>query len=386
LRGDGGQRDIWTVAADGSQAQRGGVDITHDAALDWSPVWSPDGKFLYFSSNRGGTLNLWRVPIDESSGRVLGPPDPVTTPSAWSGRMSFSRDGTRLAYESLDWRSTLLKVAFDAKTESTSGAPTPILRGTQPIRDHQLSPDGEWVAFMQSGNQEDIFVARTDGSQFRRLTDDPFRDRGPAWSPDGKTIAFYSDRGGNYELWSIRPDGSGLEQLTRLGRSANFAVWSPDGARIAESVVSKGRSWCLVDMRSAVFPRPARQMADIPGQTFRPFSWSADGRRLAGTVLRSDGSIGPVAFYSFDTGKYEVVNASFDAFFKAPVWLNDSRRLLVRDRHGIRLIDAATGKTKPIVSVGGYAIGISFGISRDNRWITYTETGTEGDIWIAEMK
>jgi tricorn protease-like protein len=139
-------------------------------------------------------------------------------------------------------------------------------------------------------------------------------------------------------------------------------------------------------MRSQVFPRPARKMADIPGQTFVPFSWSADGRRLAGIVLRSDGSIGPAEVYTLDTGRYEIVNAPFDAFFRAALWLNDSRRLLVRDRRGIRLIDTATGRPKTLVSVGGYSIGMSVGISRDNRWITYSETGTEGDIWIAEMK
>jgi WD40 repeat protein len=330
-------------------------------------------------------LNLWRVPIDESSGKLLGSPDPVTTPSAWSGRMSLSRDGTRLAYESLDWRSTLVRVPFDAKAETT-GAPIPILRGSQPIRDHQLSPDGESVAFVRSGTQEDIFVARTDGSQFRRLTDDSFRDRGPSWSPDGRTIVFYSDRGGNYELWSIRPDGSGLEQLTRLAGSVNFPVWAPDGSRIATSIVSKNRSWNIVDMRSPIFPRPAREMPDMAGEKFWPFSWSPDGKRLGGILLRSDGSIGPVAFYSFDTGKYESVPAAFDGFFKVAQWLGDGRRMIVRDRQGIRVIDSVTGRSKPLVSVGGYAIGWSVGISRDNRWISYTETGTEGDIWIAEMR
>ena len=53
-------------------------------ALDWSPNWSPDGRYLFFSSDRGGTMNIWRVPVDEQSGRVLGEPEAVTTPSSWA--------------------------------------------------------------------------------------------------------------------------------------------------------------------------------------------------------------------------------------------------------------------------------------------------------------
>ena len=73
LRGSSGQRDLWTIAADGSDAATGGTTVTDDPPLDWSPTWSPDGRHLYFSSTRGGTMNLWRVPIDESSGKSSRP-------------------------------------------------------------------------------------------------------------------------------------------------------------------------------------------------------------------------------------------------------------------------------------------------------------------------
>ncbi len=76
----GAQRDIYTIPAAGGPA----VKVTDDAAVDWNPVWSPDGRYLYFSSDRGGSLNLWRVPIDEPSGRVLGPAEAITTPSPLS--------------------------------------------------------------------------------------------------------------------------------------------------------------------------------------------------------------------------------------------------------------------------------------------------------------
>ena len=142
LRAAGGQRDIFSVAADGSERDQPVHLVTDDVAVDWSPTWSADGASLYFSSRRGGPMNLWRVAIEEASGRPLGEPEPVTTPSNWSGYASFSRDGSRMAFASLNWRSTLQRVQFDPVREALVGSPTPMLRGTRSIRDHAVSPDG----------------------------------------------------------------------------------------------------------------------------------------------------------------------------------------------------------------------------------------------------
>ena len=82
-------------------AQR--VPLTNDSAIDWSPVWSPDGRDVYFSSDRGGAMNLWRMPVDPSTGKALGAPEPVTMGAqASSGLPSFSKDGKRLAFRSRD--------------------------------------------------------------------------------------------------------------------------------------------------------------------------------------------------------------------------------------------------------------------------------------------
>jgi Tol biopolymer transport system component len=382
----GGRRDIATIAADGSDAATGGVPVTDDAAIDWSPVWSPDGRAIYFSSMRGGTMNLWRVAVDERTGKVLGAPEPVTTPSTYAGELSFSRDGTRLAYASIDYRSTLFRVPFDAAREALTGPPVPIVKGTRAIRDHELSPDGQWVVFNEEGAQEDLYVARIDGSEYRRLTDEGARHRGPRWSPDGARIAFYSDRGGSYELWTIRPDGSGLTQVTAGTNNPSFPVWSPDGTRIAYGLTY----WFLADAAAIKMPAPAtgELTYDVKNGTHYPASWSAAGDRIAGVVYAPNGASTTLTTYSLQARQFTTVpgSAARSGLWLWPAWLPDGKRLLVRTDAGLIVVDATTGAGHALMPLPGYNVGASAGVSRDGRWITYTETATDGDIWIATIK
>jgi Tol biopolymer transport system component len=383
IRHSSGQRDLWTVAADGSEV-KGGKEVTRDPPLDWSPAWAPDGRSLYFSSNRGGTMNLWRVPIDEDTGQVRGAPTPVTTPSVWSGRISFSRDGRRFAYASLDWRTNLMRVPFDPQTETVTGMPFPLLKGAMQIRDFQFSPDGQWVAFSQASAREDLLVSRVDGTEYRRLTDEPFRERAPTWSPDGQRLVFYSDRSGTYQVWTINVDGSRLERVVDLPETLIYAAYSPDGRQI--SAVSLAASWLLIDLQHGTKPTVRRIPSPAPGTSFWPFNWSPDGKRVAGDLRHEDGSIGGLALYDFASAKYTYLpSAQGDSYFKYALWLNDGIRLLVRGVDGVSIVNTQTGSSRLLIPVRGYFIGMTVGISRDNRSITYNETGTEGDIWIAEM-
>jgi dipeptidyl aminopeptidase/acylaminoacyl peptidase len=253
------------------------------------------------------------------------------------------------------------------------------------VRDHQLSPDGKSVVFSQIGAQEDLAVERLDGGGYVRLTDDDFRDRGPSWSPDGKEILFYSDRGGGYELWLIHPDGSGLRQLTRGGSgSTNFPQWSPDGSRVAYA--SLGAGWFLLDMRSPAAPQaPAIQPAVAADADFWPLSWTRDSERIAGLVVQRDGRVRGIAV--FDLAKQAYAPALTEPIrFAWARWLSDNRHLVVRRERGITLLDSATHQVRPLVSVGGYWVGASVDVAADDRWLTWTETATEGDLWLADLE
>ena len=373
VRMPGGQRDIWTIPAAGGEP----VEVTNDQALDWNPVWSPDGKYLYFASDRGGSMNLWRIPLEENSGKVLGQPEAVTTPSSYSGDMSFSHDGKRIVYTQTVNRVNLQQVGFDPRRETVTGQPVWITQGSRWAGAPNLSPDGEWLAFdSQGGQQEDLFVIRRDGTSLRQLTNDMERDRMPRWSPDGRRLAFYSNRSGNFDaIWLINSDGSGLQQLTHTSKSATRPVWSPDGTRLAyhndggaTSIIEVGKSWH--EQSPEVLP------AISDSSDWFPWSWSPDGRKLAGWGVR----VG-ISVYSLESRQYE----SLTDFGWGATWLSDSRRILFQARGKLYLVDSQSKKVREVLSVAPHGIGMVT-VSRDDRLIYFSLGTTEADIWLMTLE
>jgi len=158
------------------------VRVTEDAFTDWSPAWSPDGRWLYFASDRGGGRGLWRVAIEESSGRRLGEPEQVTTGSAdLEGFLGFSADGRRLAYSVSRARLSLERIGLDPSEARLVGAPELLVRRSRGGINPDVSPDGQWLAHVSGYPHEDVYVSRADGTQDRQLTDDIHKDRVPRW-------------------------------------------------------------------------------------------------------------------------------------------------------------------------------------------------------------
>ncbi len=382
VRDQGGQRDLWTVAAEGSATP---TEVTNDLAVDWNPVWSPDGRTLYFSSGRGGAMNLWRLPIDESSGRVLGNPEPLTAPALWGGDISLSRDGRHLAYATREPRSSLHRVAFDPVKGALAGPPSLVLGGSRKLGFQNLSPDGQWLAFTTGGLRENLCVIRTDGTGYRQITDEPSRNRGPAWSSDGKGIVFYSDRSGHYDLWTIRPDGSGLERLTATtGPSLLVPRWSPDGSQLIAAGTDATR--IFDNMRRPIAERQGRALPPIAeGMMFQGRSWSPDGSRLAGYSIRSDGSFAGMYAYTLATNSYEKVA---DVGI-APVWLSDGRRMLYATPEGaLALLDIPSRESRELLPSGTVALAFpaSCSVSKDEHWISFQRDTAEGDVWLMTLE
>ncbi|MEX1129404.1 MAG: protein kinase [Vicinamibacterales bacterium] len=378
--GEGGAGDIFTIPAQGGASP---VAVTTDAALDWNPVWSGDGRYLYFASNRGGSMNLWRIGIDEATGRPRGRPQAVTTSGGTSNQhLSISNDGKRIAYVSRVETMNMQRVAFDPATGATKGSPEWIIRGSRAVVEPEPSPDGLRLVFSTAGTRQDIVVGNADGTAEQLLTDDAFKDRGPRWSPpNGSRIAFYSDRTGQNEIWTINRDGSGRQQLTR-SPGAHYPVWSPDGLRMAYSthspngafIFEPGKPW---DQQT---PTPLPTIADTT-QTFEIWSWSLDGRRLAGQKHLTDLSHAGIGIH--EIGSKDIQWAT--DFGEWPVWLRDSRRLLFSHQGKLSLLDTASGKHHEVLSLPQPTLGV-VGLSTDEKTIYFTVMVAEADVWLMTIK
>ena len=164
------------------------------------------------------------------------------------------------------------------------------------------SPDGRRLAFVsgRDGNAE-IYVMNADGSAQENLTRHSANDSHPSWSPDGRKLAFVSRRDGNAEIYVMDADGSGLRNVTRSSSDDLDPAWSPDGRAIAFVHKKVSRPRVVRGRRTHGYQTylyvvnadgsGLRGLTTRPAQLFNP-SWSADGTtiRYGRSLVNADGS------------------------------------------------------------------------------------------------
>ena len=373
----GGQRIVGTIATDGTGLQM----VPTQAALNWNPVWSPDGRYLYFSSDRGGNTNLWRVRIAEETGVVSGPPEPLTTGGGGAQRhhLSISGDGKRMAYIEQLVDEAIFKIPFDPIRGEVNGPPVAVTRGSRRSTGPDVSPDGQRFAFHTVGNKQDIFVSRTDGSQELQITNDNFNNRYPRWSPDGTQLTFYSNRSGNYEIWSVNADGGNLQRITsEAPANVMSTVWSPDGNFLAGYNMA-GPSFIL-DLRKGL-PPAKTLLPEFPERdsTFRVWAWSSSGKWIAGNkISKSAGVQKGIVLYSMTDRAYE----NLTDFGEDPTWLNDERRLIFYQDGKLYLADRLTKHFREILSLKPADVRSLGLLPKDNRSIYCGLFTRQADVWL----
>ncbi|MFL6246581.1 MAG: protein kinase domain-containing protein [Thermoanaerobaculia bacterium] len=389
------QRDIWTIDPNAPQPKTTVVRVTSDAALQWNPVWSPDGKYLYYGSDTDGTLNLWRIPMDEESGSPTGTPEPVALPASLTGNFTFARSG-ELAYVSVTSSYRVLAMPFDVNA-GTIGSTRPIFGGSQEIAEFEPSPDGRVIAYTAySGTQEDIFVADADGMRIRQLTNDAARDRSVEWTRDGKTLYFYSNREQDaWWIWSINADGSDLTQISNAAEARRFGmrnlyspVPSPDGRTL---LVQSDRQTCAL----LHLDRPVGQRLEPLPVYLVAAKWSPDGQYIAARdqsaliaqIATPSAVPGAIMLYSLRTRQVEKLSDSGSS----PQWTPDGKKVVYFERQDVRIVDLESHTTRivPFTALPGDQIDLrgtaSARLSRDGTTLYVREAIQQGDIWIAAL-
>jgi hypothetical protein len=141
LRGEHLPARLWSVTATARPWPPKPLSLVDDPALDWAPVYSGEGRWIYFISTRGGTFNYWRLPLDPDSGAPRGEPEPLTAPSSWAGAFGLSADGRRLAFSDRNVETEIVRAPFDLARLELAGRPRPRSAPVRPaVRADPLRP------------------------------------------------------------------------------------------------------------------------------------------------------------------------------------------------------------------------------------------------------
>jgi len=251
------------------------------------PAWGAGSRSIVYTNNLSGKgRTLWEVPFSGERGELSGPARPITLGRGADLGAAASRDGSAIAYAVVDNTLNLEDVAFDAEAGRVLGAPRELTTGDNHVGLLDPAPDGRAVAYAAAGPEGSLIWRAEYGSPPLQLSRErSWIDANPAWSPDGRSIAFYRSRADSRtvgSVWIMNADGTSPRLLTDVD-GLGQAAWLPDARAL---LISRGRDVLRFDLASG-------QTTPVPG---------ADGR----TLYVVDGQGKWLAFQTSDRGSMHI--------------------------------------------------------------------------------
>jgi tricorn protease len=295
------------------------VEVPHGRASDTCPVWL--GDEVYFLSDRNHTMNLFAYDTrTKEVTQVTRHRDfDVKSASAGGGVIIYEQGGRLHVLNPETGQSTALKIRV-----------APDLPYTRPhyekaaayVRNADISPAGVRAVFEVRG---DIFTVPAKKGDVRNLTQTPgVMERDPAWSPDGRWIAYFSDAGGEYKLMLHEQTGFAEPKAISLGKPTFYysPKWSPDGRKII--YIDKRLNLFYFDMKTSKPVHVDTDTYDHIQPSFDPV-WSPDSQWIA-YAKRLDNQLRAIYLYEVATKKAtQVTDARSDA--DSPSFSRDGRYL-----------------------------------------------------------
>jgi Tol biopolymer transport system component/DNA-binding winged helix-turn-helix (wHTH) protein len=377
---DYGLSDLYLLAfSDGLRPTGEAKRITFENRGATSPAWAADGHEIVFSAPGG----LWRIAAPGSTGRAVKPQRLVSLGENVI-RPAISPRGQRLAYMHLYVNTNIWRIAapvlnggHDVKSLAPVNSAAPFISSTRDDSAPQFSPDGRRVAFTsdRSGNFE-IWVCDSDGSNSVQLTS--FRGpyvTTPRWSPDGGRIAFDSNAEGEFDIWAISANGGKPQRMTTHPANDGNPSWSRDGRWIHFDSARTGEQ--------QVWKIPAdggEAVQESRDGGFAPLE-SSDGKFLYYLKGLTETNLWKIPVQGGQALKVleGLSNYLNLAIVEKGVYFVPSRNTAVGS--SVQFLSFATNKITPVVSVqkpldlnsrGGLAV------SPDGRWILYTQFDQAG--------
>ena len=376
--GNSASSAIWLVHLDGTKPTR----VTTDSSLNVAAQWSPDGRELYWISDRDGSRDVYSQRIS-AKGAPEGAPRRITTGTDAQG-LSLSRRGGRLAYSRLNTWSGIWSIPIPRHGPVSIRGATRITTGNEVTEDVDVSPDGRWLVFdSDRGGNPDLYVMPATGGEARQITTDPAGDFSGDWSPDGRRIVFHSLRGGNRNIYTVDADGTNLHKRTSGPGERLDPDWSPDGKTIVFEMVGPepGRHGLMM----LPLADSSRQEL-IPVETGDYAHWSPDSRSIV--YHNPDG----LRLRRVDSGAETLIvsNAEIgaEAFYAA--WSPDGAKLYymarLPKRWSIASVPAAGGASTLLVDFDDHTRQhTKYGFCTDGKVFYVTMGSPESDLFVADL-
>jgi len=274
---------------------------------DTAPRWM--GKSVYFRSDRNGEYNLFRYDTETKEPKQLTQftDFPVISVAAGGGNVVFEQAGYLHRYDVSSGKSTRLVIGVPADLPERRPR---FAKGAKYVRSMDISPSGARAVFEFRG--EIITVPAEKGDPRNLTQSNGVHERSPVWAPDGKSVAYFSDEGGEYALHVNSPDGKGEAKVYKLTGSGFYETpaWSPDSKKIAYRDNSQTIYW--IELESGKCKKVASEPLYNPIRFLR-FNWSPDSQYLAYN-LGSKTGLNRVSIYSLkDSESHLVTDGLSDA-------------------------------------------------------------------------